>query len=363
MTNNAHTQTDIRLRGWGDHCDRPIDALCLGRAGMDLYSNDFGATIATTSTFHKAVGGSPANIACALSKLGAHASVLSCVSEDGVGRYVKNTLDAHSVGTTYLFTVQGEYRTSLALAEFAPQPEVVIYRNLAADLALNSDHINTIDFAIIRTLIVSGTALSQSPSREATYLAMETAKTQGCKVVLDLDYRAYSWQNAEEAADCYQKAAAISDIVIGNEEEFQVMQGHGLHHKDSEEMARIATQLLCKQTELVVAKAGEHGCKLFGTDGNQNLVSSTQGIFNVVAKKPYGAGDAFAGALIFGLLKGQPLIDCVAMGSANAAINVSGNTCSDAMSTLPDLLTFMQSQNHLFSPQFSLQTNKESYCG
>ncbi|GLQ72792.1 5-dehydro-2-deoxygluconokinase [Vibrio penaeicida] len=363
MTTNTNPKNEIRLSDWTEHYNRPIDALCLGRAGMDLYANDFGATLGSTSTFHKAVGGSPANIAFALSKLGAHSSVLSCVSEDGVGQYVKDTLDTHSIGTTYLFAVQGEYRTSLALAEFDPNPEVVIYRNLAADLALNFDHVDTVDFSDVRALIVSGTALSQSPSRESTLRAMKLAKAHGCKVVLDLDYRAYSWESAEEAADCYQKASSISDVVIGNEEEYQVMQGSALHHKDSEEMALIAAQVLCKQAELVVAKAGENGCRIFGSDSNKNLTSTTQGIFNVVAKKPYGAGDAFAGALIFGLLHGQPLQDCVAMGSANAAINVTGNTCSDAMSTLPELLEFMQSQNHPFSPQFSLLTNKESCHG
>ncbi|BCL69285.1 5-dehydro-2-deoxygluconokinase [Vibrio nigripulchritudo] len=355
--------SELVLHDWSASHNRPIEAICLGRAGMDLYASDFGATLATTSTYHKAVGGSPANIAFALSKLGAKAAILSCVSKDGVGEFVRKAMEKQGINTDFLFTVSGEHRTSLALAEYDPKPEVVIYRNLAADLALSESHISATDFSQIRALVVSGTALSQSPSRESCYLAMKKAAAEHCKVVLDLDYRAYSWQSAEEAASCYQKAAELSDVIIGNEEEFQVMMASDLHSKDSDAMAGIANQLLAKKPEMIVAKAGEHGCKVFGLDANQSLTSFSQGIFQVEAKKPYGAGDAFAGALLFGLLRGQPLQDSIALGAANAAINVMGNTCSEAMAELPELLAFMKTHRYDFSPQFSLLSHKESCHG
>jgi 5-dehydro-2-deoxygluconokinase len=67
----------------------------------------------------------------------------------------------------------------------------------------------------------------------------------------------------------------------------------------------------------------------------------TQGIFPVDVKKPFGAGDSFAGALMYALLEGYSLQEGVKMGSAAAAINVSRKTCTEAMPTREELMDFI----------------------
>ena len=67
--------------------------LVLGRAGLDLYADPPGTRTEEALAFSSAIGGSAANIAVAITKLGGQASLISCVSDDAVGRYILNQLN------------------------------------------------------------------------------------------------------------------------------------------------------------------------------------------------------------------------------------------------------------------------------
>jgi 5-dehydro-2-deoxygluconokinase len=316
--------------------NRSIDAICLGRAGVDLYAREANTDLMDVSGFEKYVGGSPANIAVALAKLGAKSGLISSVSDDGLGKYVCTYLESMGVDLQGMAIHKTGSRTSLAITEMKPSNcEVVIYRNNAADLTLSAKQIDPAYIASAKALIVTGTALSSSPSREATLLAIDYARRAGTIVVLDIDYRAYSWGSPEDSALYYQLAAGLSDIVIGNREEFDVMEYMVERGNDDDD--KTAARYLTKSTQLVVIKAGELGSKIYTRHGN----NFEHGIFPVTVKKPFGAGDSFAGALVYALLNGYGLQDGVKMGSAAAAINVSKDSCTDAMPTLKELQGFI----------------------
>lgn len=316
--------------------DRPLDAICLGRAGVDLYAREANTDFQDVSGFEKFVGGSPANIAIALTKLGAKPGLISSVSDDGLGKYVCTYLESMGVDLQGMNVDKSGSRTSLAIAEMkASDCEVVIYRNNASDLSLNATQIDPAYIASAKILIVTGTALSSSPSREATLLAINYARKAGTLVVLDVDYRAYSWGSPEDSSLYYQMAASMSDIVIGNREEFDVMEY--TVDRGNKDDAKTAARYLVDSTQIVVIKAGELGSKVYSRDGSY----FEHGIFPVTAKKPFGAGDSFAGALVFALINGYGLKAGVKMGSAAAAINVSSDSCTEAMPTLEELKNFI----------------------
>ena len=319
---------------------RPIDVICLGRAGVDLYAREPNQSFNEVSGFEKFVGGSPANIAAALAKQGSKVGFVSCVSDDGMGDYVCDYLRSLKVDVNGIQVDSTGTRTSLAVTEMRPSyPEVVIYRNNAADLALQPQHIDEAYIASASVLLVSGTALSASPSREATLVAMDHARRNGTKIVLDIDYRAYSWESPEASAIYYNIAAGLSDIVIGNREEFDVLEY--LCDQGNKDDEKTAARLLSQTTHLVIVKYGEEGCKAYQADGYIQ-----QEIFPVEAKKPFGAGDAFAGNLLHVLLQEYSLKDALAMGAAAAAINVAGDSCSEAMPSTEQLLDFMQTYGY-----------------
>lgn len=325
---------------------RELDVICLGRAGVDLYAQQPEQAFSQVSGFNKFVGGSPANIATTLAKLGAKAGFIGCVSKDGLGDYVRDYLARQNIDLTGLHTEASGTRTSLALTQMQPNdPEVVLYRNNAADLALAPQQISAPYLARAKMLLVSGTALCASPSREAALLAMKLAKQHNTKVVLDIDYRAYSWPDIETASLYYQLAAGLSDIVIGNTEEFAVLGALNTECEITPEQQ--ARALIKSGCQLVIVKAGRDGSVIYPAQGD----AFKGAVFHVQAQKPFGAGDAFAGSLLFGLINQYSLQDAVAMGAASAAINVAGSSCTEASPSLAQLQQFMSDQSYQFDRQ------------
>ena len=301
--------------------------LILGRAGLDLYADPPGTRTEEAMGFSSALGGSAANIAVAISKLGGRASLISCVSDDAVGRYILNQLKAYSVACDHMYTVAGEARSSLAVVETrAENCQSVIYRNGASDFLLNESHISEIAFKDYGALIVTGTSLAVEPSRNATLIAMKRAGETGLPVIIDIDYRPYSWASAAEASQIYLTAAAMCDIIIGNDVEFGVM-GEGL----------MLARKLAQSTQVVIYKMGEKGSITFA-----NGKEFETGIYPVTALKPTGAGDAFMGAFITSWADSLDIKTCVKRGSAAAAIVVTKVGCAPAMPDTKELDQFMK---------------------
>lgn len=310
---------------------RPLDAIVVGRAGMDLYPTPDGTKTEDATSFQSDVGGSAANIAVALARQGARAALLTPLSDDPVGRFVRRTLKAYDVDVSRCRTIGGQHRTSLALAETRQTDcEVVIYRNGAADLALAPADVAAAGLEKAACVIVTGTTLASEPSRTAALDALAVARGAGTVSILDIDYRPYSWESDEEARRVYNQAAALCDGVIGNNDEFAVLAG-----EDGDGQA-LALELAGSNAALVVFKKGEAG-SITLADG----ASFTTDIFPVETKKPFGAGDAFMGGLVFGLLENHPLDQAVARGTAAAAIVVSRPGCASAMPTTDEIDTFI----------------------
>jgi 5-dehydro-2-deoxygluconokinase len=255
------------------------------------------------------------------------------VSDDAVGRYCLAELQRFGVDTTHVGAVGGQTRNSLAVTETVAQGcQVVLYRNGAADFALAAEDVAPVDFHSAAALIITGTALAAQPSRAATDAAIAAARQAGALVVLDVDYRAYSWASEAEAAEVCLAAARSSDIVIGNDDEFGLLAGG--HAKGRALAERLARQ----GAVFIVYKRGADGATTFTPD-----FSFDSGIFPVTAQKPMGAGDGFMGGLMAGLAQGHPLEAAVKRGSATAAIIVAGIGCAPAS---PDTATLDQFLAH-----------------
>ena len=168
---------------------------------MDLYADPPGTRIEEALQFSAALGGSAANIAVAITKLGGTASIVTAVSDDAVGRYTVNQLRRYGVGTAHVRAESGEARNSLAVVEtLNDNCQSVIYRNDAADFHIGGNDVQNIDYADFGALIITGTCLAVEPSRTTSFLAIELARKAGLPVILDVDYRPYSWASAEDAA-------------------------------------------------------------------------------------------------------------------------------------------------------------------
>ena len=314
--------------------DKPI--LVIGRAGMDLYPDPVGCKTEQAGSFQAELGGSSANIAVALSRYHLPVSLLTCVSDDAVGRFVLNQLNSYGVDTHLMTRLNGDVRTSLALAESRVEDhQSVIYRNNAADFQMTKEQVAEVDFTDYRAVVMTGTCLTLEPSRSASLLALKAAKEAGLMTVLDLDYRPYSWTSSHTAQSVYQSAVDLVDVVVGNDEEFGHFAG------DYSEGLDIAVELASKG-KVAVYKRGELGSTTYVNDLKIDVP-----VYPVTPLKPTGAGDSFLGGLLAGLCRGESLERSIQLGSAAAAIVVTRVGCAPAMPDLSQVNQFIASHSSL----------------
>jgi len=304
----------------------------VGRVGMDMFPAP-GEAVETADTFTADMGGSSANIAAGIVKLGGKASLVTRVSDDAVGRFCVNKLKHYGVDTTYVTSVGGEARNSLALYESRVHGhQSVIYRNGAADFEMTDADVDTVDYAAFGALVTAGTVFAAEPSRSATFKAFQSARAVGLPIIFDVDYRPYSWPSPDVAQEVLSKAGAMSDVIVGNDEEFGFMAGDVRKGLDK------ARELAAASASIVVYKMGENGAITITKQGE-----TRSGIFPVTALKPTGAGDSFMAGFLTGIADDLDLNAAVLRGSACAAIVVAKPGCAPAMPYPTDLAAFLAS--------------------
>ncbi len=302
----------------------------LGRVGMDLFA-DTGIAIEDATTFNADMGGSSANIAAGIVKLGGQASLVTRVSDDAVGRFCVGKLKHYGVGCEYVIPQGGEARNSLAVYETrVVGHQSVIYRNGAADFEMTVADVEAVDYSKFGTLIAAGTVFAAEPSRSAAFRAFELARAAGLPIIFDVDYRPYSWPSAQVAEEVLSRAGSMSDVIIGNDDEFGFMAGS----KD-DGLAK-ARELAETSAQIVVYKMGEHGAVTF-----HNGTELRTGVYPVKAVKPTGAGDSFMAGFLTSIADGHDLHTALLRGSACAAIVVGKPGCAPAMPYPDDLDTFL----------------------
>ena len=302
-----------------------------GRAGMDMFAEPIGTKSEFAESFRSDLGGSSANICAGLCKLGSKASLVTSVSDDAIGRFCVNRLNYYGVGTEYVKSVAGEFRTSLAIYESCINDfQNVIYRNGAADFEVKPSEMDEVDYSQFTALITAGTVFAGQPSRDATFRAFENARAQGIPVIFDIDYRPYSWPSPQVASEVLSRAGEESDMIVGNDEEFGFMAG------DIDKGLEKARDLASKGNRLVIYKMGEEGAITLYNDEEIKT-----GIFPTDAIKPVGAGDSFMAGLLSSLASGYNLKNSVIRGSACASIVVSLPGCAPAMPDEDQLNNFI----------------------
>ncbi|MEM7720986.1 MAG: 5-dehydro-2-deoxygluconokinase [Pseudomonadota bacterium] len=304
----------------------------IGRAGMDFYPDPPGTKIEHATKFFSCLGGSSANIGVAITQLGGSADLVTCVSDDAIGRFALNQLDFYGVGRKHVRLVGGEARNSLAVVETTIEDhQSVIYRNGAADFEMTEADVAAVDYSQYDALITTGTVFAAEPSRSAAFTGFERAKTAGLPLIFDIDYRPYSWPSPAVAAEVYSRAAALCDVIVGNDVEFGFMAG------DYDKGLDKARALVAEGAKIAVYKMGENGAITITPEGEVRT-----GIYPTHALKPTGAGDSFMGGFVNGLAEGQSVREAVLQGSAAAAMVVARVGCAPAMPTRAELDAFLK---------------------
>ena len=167
---------------------RRFDLACLGRLAVDLYAQQVGARLEDVSTFSKYLGGSSANIAFGVARLGLRAAMVSRVGDEQMGRFLTETLQREGCDTTQV-QIDPQRLTGLVLLGLKDRDTfpLLFYRENCADMAVDAEAISEAFLADCRALLITGTHLSAPTVRAASTTALGYAKKHGLLRVLDID--------------------------------------------------------------------------------------------------------------------------------------------------------------------------------
>lgn len=317
---------------------KKYDMIALGRACIDLNAVEYNRPMEDTMTFSKYVGGSPANIAIGSAKLGLNVGFIGKIPDDQHGRFIEQYMATAGIDTSQMIVDQDGHKTGLAFTEILSPEEcsILMYRDQVADLYLRPDEISEDYLKESASLVISGTALSQSPSREATLKAVALGRKNGLKIIFELDYRPYTWQTKEDIAIYYSLVAQQSDIVIGTRDEYDMMENLENGTNDA-----TIDQLFNYQPELIVIKHGVDGSYAY----TKNSDTYRGKAYKTKVLKTFGAGDSYAAAFLYALNSGKGIETALKYGSASAAIVVSQHSSSEAMPTEADIEALIAEQD------------------
>ena len=324
------------------------DLITLGRNGMDLFAQNIGAPFAAITGFDAHIGGSPTNIAVAASRLGLRVALLTAVGPDLVGDFVLAHLVEEGVETRYI-PRKPDTHTGLAVVGVQPPDRfpLVFYRHNPADIWLNPDDIAAAPIEEASALLLSGTALSRGTCGDATFAAAERARAAGVTTYLDLDLRPDHWPSPADLRAALHRLLPAIDVIIGTEEEVyallgaspeDVFAGKRLTGEQIAELDKLIPPFLAAGSgHTLILKRGPRGASVLAPGQDERKVPG----FPVTVLNTVGAGDAFAGGLIYGRCQGWDWFASVRMGNACGALVVTRHGCAAAMPRLEEVETFM----------------------
>ncbi|MET8569217.1 5-dehydro-2-deoxygluconokinase [Streptomyces sp. NPDC004783] len=300
-----------------------LDLITMGRIGVDLYPLQTGVPLADVGTFGKFLGGSAANVAVAAARLGRATAVITRTGADPFGAFLHRALKEFGVDDRWVTPVAA-YPTPVTFCEIFPPDDFPLYfyrLPKAPDLEIHPHELDLDAIRAARVFWITGTGLSEEPSRTTTLAALAHRAKAG-PTVFDLDWRPMFWTDPARARTYYAEALGHATVAVGNLDECEVATG-------VREPRACADALLAAGVELAVVKQGPEGVLAVHRDGRSAEVPPVP----VEVVNGLGAGDAFGGSLCHGLLSGWELERTMRYANAAGALVASRLACSSAMPT------------------------------
>lgn len=298
------------------------DVLTIGRCGVDIYPLQTNRVLEDVETFGKFLGGSPTNVAVAAARLGEDCATLTGVGDDPFGRWVCREMKRLGVSDEFVI-VDPHLNTPVTFCEIIPPDHFpfFFYRAPSApDLQIRHADLPEETIKNCALLWISGTGLCEDPSYTSHMeaLAMRGRTTH---TVFDMDWRPMFWHDPSEARERYARVLEFATVAVGNREECEIAVGES-------DPDRAADALLERGVELAIVKQGGDGTLAKTRDERIEIPVQKCTVLNGA-----GAGDAFGGSLVHGLLRGWEPRRIIEAANTAGAIVTSRLECSTAMPT------------------------------
>ena len=262
---------------------------CLGEVLFDCLSDQPGRPLSAVESWSPYPGGAPANVACALIKLGTPSGFIGCVGNDSPGNDLVELLKEVGVDVTGV-----QYHPT------APTRQVYVVRSLEGDRTFAGfGSYDTTEFADTRLkaselpsnlleraefLVLGTLELAYPETKEAIARSLELAKQHNVKIFIDVNWRPVFWPNPDIAPDLIKNFLQQADFVKFSEEEAEWL-------FDTTDPKAIANQF--NNLKGVLVTAGEKGCA-YCLSNNEGKIPA----FKVKVIDTTGAGDSFVAGFV-----------------------------------------------------------------
>lgn len=253
------------------------------------------------------VGGAEWNVAVDLSRLGISVGWVSRLTDNPLGRMIRNKAREQGVDTSHILWTKGD-RVGIYFVEFGatPRPSSVLYdRKISAISQIKPGEVNWEEVLHgAKWFHTSGITPALSPgAAQVTADALKAAKKAGCKVSYDLNYRARLWTE-EEAKKCQEPLMEYVDVLISTEEDTRKVLG--ITAENYREVARKLAETF--NFEVVCITLREDISVL---RNRWTAIAYSAGkiyddkTYDVEIVDRVGAGDSFTAGFIYGYLTGD----------------------------------------------------------
>ncbi|AWX44318.1 Fructokinase [Flagellimonas maritima] len=258
---------------------------CIGELLIDFVAEKQGSNLSKANTFTKKAGGAPANVACAIAKLGGRGIFVGCVGDDPFGDFLLNTLKNESVDIS--LAQRSKTFTTLAFVSLAEDGERDFVFSRGADRELEYQVALRKDFNGNLLHLGAATALLGGPLEKAYGKYLFDALTKEMFISFDPNFRKDLWK--ENELQFVKKCMPFiekSHLCKFSLEEAQLLSG-------KEDMHEACDFLHDVGAKIITVTLGKKGT-LLSTNNIREIVPS-------IKVKPIdttGAGDAFIGCLL-----------------------------------------------------------------
>jgi fructokinase len=306
--------------------------ICLGEVLFDLLAEQSGVSSEHVKSWTPFPGGAPANVACALVKMGDRSRFVGCVGDDAAGAKLADKL-----------ATEGVDLTGLQHHPTAPTRQVQVLRTADGDRIFGGfgdtptdrfadtqlSEIPSVLFTGADFLLLGTLALAYPQSAASTWQAVELAQAQGVKILVDINWRPTFWTSPEIAIPKIQQLLAAADYIKFAREEAELIYGE------------TSPQSLCKYLPNALG--------IFVTDGGNICEywlegeTGQQPAFIVDAVDTTGAGDAFVAGLLHQLGAGKKSgAEIVRYAAAAGALTTRKAGAIDAQPTDAEIRQFLE---------------------
>ncbi|MEL6442104.1 MAG: carbohydrate kinase [Cyanobacteria bacterium J06621_8] len=268
---------------------RPAKVICLGEILYDCLANQPGKSVSETTSWTSYPGGAPANVACALTKLGTPAAFIGCVGGDRQGKELVTLLKSMGVNTSGV-QYQANYPTRQVYVTSNEQGDRTFAgfgdrrADQFADAYLQPQLLPTELFLAAEYLVIGTLELAYPQSRAAVFKALDLAVEHHLKIILDVNWRPVFWLDPQQARSLIKELYQYVDFL---------------------KLAQEEAQWLFKTTDagVISYRLGSVEGVLVSNGGSQvsYCLSDNEGTVNplsVEVQDTTGAGDAFTAGFI-----------------------------------------------------------------